>query len=213
MEPVSQRPAATVWIGLVLVGLMLVGAFIMSRPPAPPLPVLGQVADFTLTNQLGQAVTLADLRGKVWVADIIFTRCPGPCTRMTRQMAEVQAGLPARSTAQLISLTTDPEFDTPPVLQQYATRFNADPARWHFLTGTKLGIASVAVDSLKLGTMEIPPDKRTNQDDLFVHSTVFILVDQRAQLRGVYETGDESEPWGQVKSRLLAAIKQLERER
>jgi protein SCO1 len=213
MEPASQRPTTTVWIGLVLAGLMLVGAFIISRPPAPPLPVLGQVADFTLTNQAGQTVALADLRGKVWVADIIFTRCPGPCARMTRQMAEVQKDLPAASTARLVSLTTDPEFDTPEVLQKYATRFAADPARWHFLTGSKLGIASLAIDSLKLGTMEIPPDKRTNQDDLFVHSTVFILVDQRAQLRGVYETGDESEPWEQVKARLLAAIKQLERER
>lgn len=213
MATASQRPATTVWIGLVLAGLMLVGAFIISRPPAPPLPVLGQVADFTLTNQLGQPVTLADLRGKVWVADIIFTRCPGPCARMTRQMAEVQQGLPARSTARLVSLTTDPEFDTPEVLEKYAARFAADATRWHFLTGSKLGIAGLAIDSLKLGTMEIPPDKRTNQDDLFVHSTVFILVDQRGQLRGVYETGDESEPWEQVKTRLLAAIKQLERER
>jgi cytochrome oxidase Cu insertion factor (SCO1/SenC/PrrC family) len=99
------------------------------------------------------------------------------------------------------------------VLQQYATRFNADPARWHFLTGTKLAIAALAIDSLKLTTVEIPPDKRTNQDDLFIHSTIFILVDQRGQLRGIFETGDETEPWTETKSRLLAAIKQLERER
>jgi protein SCO1/2 len=213
MEPAPHRPAQTVWIGIILVGLILGGAFIMSRPPAPPLPVLGQVADFTLTNQLGQPITLGDLRGKVWVADIIFTRCPGPCARMTRQMAEVQAELPARSTTKLISLTTDPEFDTPPVLQQYANRFKADPVRWHFLTGTKLGIAALAIDSLKLTTVEIPPEKRTNQDDLFIHSTIFILVDQRGQLRGIFETGDETAPWLETKAKLLAAIKQLERER
>jgi protein SCO1/2 len=132
---------------------------------------------------------------------------------MTRQMAEVQAELPARSTTKLISLTTDPEFDTPPVLQQYANRFKADPARWQFLTGTKLAIAALAIDSLKLTTVEIPPERRTNQDDLFIHSTIFILVDQRGQLRGIFETSDETAPWLETKAKLLAAIKQLERER
>jgi protein SCO1/2 len=210
--PAVERPFRTLWIGVVLL-VAILGLSLFARRSEPPLPVLGSVSDFSLTNQLGQPVTLESLRGKVWLADIIFTRCPGPCARMTRQMAEVQAALPARSGAQLVSLTTDPEFDPPEVLQKYATRFSADSKRWQFLTGTKLAIAGLAIDSLKLTTVEKPPETRTSADDLFVHSTIFVLVDKQAQLRGIYETGGEGVDWAQVRASILAAIKQLERER
>ena len=78
------------------------------------LPVLGHVADFTLTNQDGQVTTLADLTNHVWVADIIFTRCAGPCPIMTAQMKSLQDALPPASRAKLVTLTTDPDYDTPP---------------------------------------------------------------------------------------------------
>src|SRR5690349_625272 len=146
METSTERLSRTVWIGVALVILLLSGAFVLSRlqPRQPPLPVLGQIADFALTNQLGRATTLQALRGRVWLADIIFTRCPGPCARMTRQMASVQADLPPTSQAQLVSLTTDPDFDTPKVLTQYALRFGANSDRWRFLTGTKKEIGDLA---------------------------------------------------------------------
>ena len=88
-----------VWGGLALVVLTLLLALVFAalksrEAPGQPLPVIGQIADFTLTNQNGRAVSLADLRGQVWVADIIFTRCPGPCLRMTRQMKALQDALP-----------------------------------------------------------------------------------------------------------------------
>jgi cytochrome oxidase Cu insertion factor (SCO1/SenC/PrrC family) len=218
MDQPTQRPPQTIWIGLVLLAVILAGAFVLTRlqmrtQPAPELPVLGAVADFSLTNQLGEEVTLADLRGKVWLADIIFTRCPGPCARMTRQMASVQAALPKDSSAQLVSLTTDPEFDTPEVLRQYAARYQADPARWQFLTGSKLAIAGLAIDSLKLTTVEKKPEERTSEDDLFIHSTIFILVDKQARLRGVFESSGEDVEWTNVQPAIISAIKQLEEER
>ena len=122
-----------------------------------PLPVIGPIGDFTLTNQNGGAVSLADLRGKVWVADIIFTRCPGPCLRMTRQMKELQDALPPGSQTKLVTLTTDADFDTPPVLKLYAERFGADTNRWMFLTGAKQEIAKLAIDSLKLLAHPLAP--------------------------------------------------------
>ena len=103
---------------------------------------MAPIADFTLTNQNGSAVSLADLRGQVWVADIIFTRCPGPCLKMTRQMKELQEALPPASQAKLVTLTTDADFDTPPVLKAYAERFGADTNRWMFLTGPKRRLPS-----------------------------------------------------------------------
>ena len=75
-----------------------------------PLPVIGQIADFALTNQNGRAVSLADLRGQPWVADIIFTRCPGPCLKMTKQMKALQDALPPGSPTKLVTLTTDADF-------------------------------------------------------------------------------------------------------
>src|ERR1041385_6339598 len=92
-----------VWGGLAVIIAAIFGAFFISKlkPASSPLPIYGQVADFSLTNQSGGRVSLADLRGQVWVADIIFTRCPGPCARMTRQMKELQDALPAGSAVRL----------------------------------------------------------------------------------------------------------------
>lgn len=217
MDQNTLRLTRTLWIGLGLVIVLLCLSFVLAqyqtlrgRPTA--LPVIGPVADFTLTNQQGAAVSLATLRGHVWVADIIFTRCAGPCPRMTQQMHSLQEALPAGSSTRLVSLTTDADYDSPEVLKKYAERFKADPARWSFLTGAKLQVAGLAIDSLKLTAVEKKPEERTDPADLFIHSTIFVVVDKQARLRGVFETGGEDVEWSRMKRELLAAIKQLERE-
>lgn len=217
MDAATERLSRTLWVGVGLVIVILCVSFVLSRlqpatSRAPQLPVLSQVADFTLTNQAGQRVTLADLRGQVWLADIIFTRCAGPCPRMTQQMRSVQAALPANSAARLVSLTTDPDFDTPEVLARYAARFEAQPARWQFLTGDKAQIAALAGDSLKLAALEKKPEERADPADLFIHSTLFVLVDRQGRLRGSFETGGEGVDWAKVQPAILQAIEQLEHE-
>ena len=157
-------------------------------------------------------MSLADLRGRVWVADIIFTRCAGPCPRMTRQMKELQDALPPESQARLVTLTTDPDFDTPPVLARYAERFGANSNRWMFLTGTKPGIAKLAIDSLKLTAIPKQPEERQSPADLFVHSTICVIADKEARLRGVFETTGEGIDPREVQTRILAAVSRLERE-
>src|ERR1035441_9798730 len=104
------RPPRTIWIGFVLLFSFIGVAFVLwlidiNRSHQPPLPVIGPVADFTLTNQDGQLTTLADFTNHVWVADIVFTRCAGPCPRMTGQMRSLQNRLPAGGTAKLVTLT------------------------------------------------------------------------------------------------------------
>jgi protein SCO1/2 len=205
------------WMGLGLTGALVVLALTLvvlntRGARGQPLPVYGQVADFTLTNQNGRPISLADLRGHVWVADIIFTRCPGPCLKMTRQMKELQQALSSRSRTRLVTLTSDADFDTPLILKAYAARFGADTNRWTFLTGTRKQIVSLAVNSLKLSVVEKKPEERESPDDLFVHSTIFVLLDKQGRLRGVFETsGDGIDP-EQVKRQILAGIRQLERE-
>jgi protein SCO1/2 len=218
MNQLARRTEWLVWGGLALITLTLLGAFLLARlsthsAPGQPLPVYGQIADFGLTNQNGRAVSLADLRGQVWVADIIFTRCPGPCLKMTKQMKVLQDALLPDSQTKLVTLTTDADFDTPPVLKTYAERFGADPQRWMFLTGTKREIANLAIDSLKLTAIEKKPEERESPQDLFVHSTIFVIADKRGQLRGVFETTGEGIDPQSVKERILAAVGRLEHEK
>lgn len=208
----------TVLIGLMLLVLVLALAVIAGRIGSKrlgtgELPVYGTVADFSLTNQSGSAVSLADFRGKVWVADIIFTRCPGPCLRMTRQMKEIQQALPAGGDTRLVSLTTDPDFDSPAVLAAYAERFDADTRRWTFLTGTKKELGQLAVGSLKLSAVEKAAADRESENDLFVHSTIFVLVDRQGRLRGVFQSAGEGVDWPESKEQILAAVRKLEEER
>jgi cytochrome oxidase Cu insertion factor (SCO1/SenC/PrrC family) len=177
------------------------------------LPVIGPVADFTLMNQDGRAVTLADLTNQVWVADIIFTRCAGPCPVLSQSLKSLQDALPSASRAKLVTLTTDPDFDTPPVLKKYAERFGADSNRWLFLTGTKLEIGQLAANSLKLSAVPVKPEEQKDAADLFIHTTIFVIVDKHARLRGTFETQGEGVNWTNVQSRIVATVDQLEHEK
>ena len=217
-EP-SQRPPRTIWVGFSFVSGLLGLALLISMLQINRsrhlqlLPVIGPVAEFTLTNQDGQLATLADFTNHVWVADIVFTRCAGPCPRMTGQMKSLQNLLPAESGAKLVTLTTDPEFDSPAVLKKYGDRFGADSNRWTFLTGTKEGIAALAGGSLKLGSVPVKPAERLNDVDLFIHTTIFVVVDKHARLRGSFETGGDGVDWtNSVQPRILKAVRQLENE-
>ena len=203
-------------VGFLFLVLVLSLVFLLakaqSRAAQQPLPVYAQVSDFSLTNENAAAVSLADLRGHVWVADIIFTHCASPCIRMTRQMKELQDALPKESQTKLVSLTTDPDNDTPAALKIYGEKNGTDTNRWMFLTGTKRQINNLAVDSLKLSAVEKKPEERTSPEDLWVHSTIFVLVDKQGKLRGIYQTGGEDVNWPAEKEKLLTAAKQLERE-
>jgi protein SCO1/2 len=208
-----------IWVGFLLFFALFALAFLLWLMQASrnlsrmPPRVLGQVANFTLTNQDGQATSLAALTNHVWVADIIFTRCAGPCPRMTAQMRSLQGLLPPDSAAKLVTLTTDPDFDSPAVLKKYGERFGADFSRWTFLTGSKAEIAGLASDSLKLSAVPVKPEDRLNDADLFIHTTIFVAVDKHAQLRGIFETGGEGVDWtNTVQPKLLQTVRQLENE-
>ena len=217
MNPAARRFPWTVGIGLLLLILSLSLAYLLAKAQSrrtrhEPLPVLETIADFSLTNQNNTAVSLADLRGRVWVADIVFTHCAGPCPRMTRQMKELQDALPKDSQTKLVTLTTDPDNDTTAVLKTYAARNGADTNRWMFLTGTKKQLNNLAVDGMKLSAVEKKPEERVTPEDLWVHSTIFVVIDKHAQLRGIYQTGGEDVSWPVEKKKLLVAVRQLERE-
>jgi protein SCO1 len=146
----------------------------------PPLPSFGVVPDFTLTDQTGAKFSSAALDKKVWIADFVFTNCPGPCPRMSSQMHQVQTALASDDTVRFVSFTVDPARDTPPVLAAYAQHFEATPGKWFFLTGAIPDLNRMSRGVFMLG----------NVDGSLEHSTRFALVDRAGRIRGYYQTSE-----------------------
>jgi cytochrome oxidase Cu insertion factor (SCO1/SenC/PrrC family) len=156
----------------------------VGRPASAPAVVAGRVdvdADtvnisatpFRLTDQTGAEFSSADLAGKVWMGAIFFANCPGPCFRENQAIAGILESIDDPD-FMVVSLTCDPENDTPDVLRRYADRFEADPARWKFLTGELALIKAVGQ-----GTFKLPVE-------LGVHSERGVVFDRQGRLRGGY---------------------------
>ena len=94
-------------------------------------------------------------------------------------------------------------------MEKYGEHYGADFHRWMFLSGTPKELSDLATGSLKLGVTPVPPDQQTTPTDFFVHSTIFVVVDKQARLRGIFQTEGQDVNWTQVKPQILAAVKQL----
>jgi cytochrome oxidase Cu insertion factor (SCO1/SenC/PrrC family) len=145
------------------------------RRDVEKLPVIRAVPEFSLVDQNGRTVTNADLRGKIWIADFIFTRCKGPCPLMTARMLEMQKALTKTPEVKLVSVTVDPAHDTPEVLKAYAETNFADPERWKFLTGDKAVIEKLVTE----GFMQHLAEENGEP----VHGTMFLIVDGNGMVR------------------------------
>lgn len=153
-----------------------------------PLEVLGRFPDAAFTDQTGAAVRSADLAGRVLIANFIFTRCPTVCPVTSRKMKRLGEKLASEEGVALVSVTVDPEHDTPAVLRAYAARYGADPARWRFLTGEAGAVRREIEHGFKLAV-----DRRgTSADGTpdIVHDLHFVLVDRRLRIRGYYDSDD-----------------------
>lgn len=182
-----------VWSVLTLGALVLVGLGIWRRSapvPRPPLRVFAQLPEFELTNRDGTIVGREDLAGAPWIADFIFTRCAGICPFMTRRMRRLADDIPAA--VRLVSITVDPEHDTPQVLDEYARRHQA-PDSWYFLTGPLDDVRSLSRDGFLLGVEAAAPADPNAGDEPIVHSNRFVLVDGSGNVRGYYDAFDETE--------------------
>lgn len=236
----NQRGEAStrlLWGFLVVVLCAVVGAWAGARwfwpqlvtqaPAATDLASYGGVADFELTDQDGRPFGSADLKGKVWIADFVFTRCSGPCPVLTNNLAGLIDSLGADFPAHYVSFTVDPEYDTPEVFKEYGERFHADFSRWHFLSGPRPSISDLSVNSfhMAMGDPEITQLARhegaaapgaVDMDSLnaapvdsteslnIPHSIRLVLVDRQGQIRGYYDGTDL-----EAVSRLAVDIRQL----
>lgn len=174
------------WAVLVVTMLGVIGGGLWAKWRQDPLPVLYDAPTFSLVDQDGRPFSSRDLRGKTWVAAFVFTHCPGACPKMTMKMAALQHSVPDRD-VHLVSFTVDPDRDTPAVLKKYAQGYDADPARWHFLTGEKQAMFDAAA-GMKLTAA---PAGQFGPDIL--HAEKFLLVDGDGRVRGIYDSNDEQE--------------------
>jgi protein SCO1/2 len=172
--------------------LLLLGA---ACRPASTLPVVGPAPEFSLVDQRGRPFSSAELAGKVVVTNFVFTTCTDICPLLTGTMAQVQerlkqAGLFERK-AVLVSISVDPEQDTPGALAAYAERFRADPAGWRFLTGERAQIESLLVTGYKVGASPRTPRPDGSPSEI-VHSSRLVVTDPKGQIRW-YARGEEVE--------------------
>jgi protein SCO1/2 len=206
--PVVPSRSAIVWkVTLILIPLITLGLLLWLRQlevqalRQRTISSYGSVPPFQLTNQDGQPFGSAQLAGKIWIADFVYTTCPGPCPMISTRMSNLQKPL-EKTDVRLVSFSVDPEKDTPQVLRSYAERLQAEPGRWDFLTGPKSAIYELSHDGFKLAVSD-----GSDAQGIPVHSTRMVLVDRRGQIRGYYDAAE-----AEAVTKLLADTNHLLRE-
>jgi protein SCO1/2 len=139
---------------------------------------------FSMVDQDNRAFSLDDLKGKVWIADFIFTTCTGPCPLLTMKMSQLQKEL-ADPRIEFVSFSIDPETDTPAVLKAYGEKFSAS-ARWHFLTGEDNAAYSIAK------ALKLPAAPASGNNPIF-HTTKFTLIGPSGKVAGYYDYNDAAD--------------------
>lgn len=157
--------------------------------PLEGLGNFGAVPAFSLTERSGKELRRSDLNGKVWVVNFMYTSCTDTCPLQSAEMAKLQSELGDRGNLKLVSISVDPDRDKPQVLSRYADRFKASHDRWYFLTGDKKEIYRLAQEGFHLSAMPASEHDREDEGSI-LHSSEFVLVDDRAQIRGYYESND-----------------------
>ncbi len=194
------------------IGILL--AAYACTPAEKPLPVFGErevvnndtvyhtIASFRFMDQDSAWITNETFAGKIYVADFFFTTCRTICPIMKTQMLRVYQATQDMPDVLLLSHTIDPEYDTVPLLRDYAKRLGVSSNKWHFVTGQKDSIYKIAQTSYFATAME---DK--TEPDGFIHSGAFLLIDKKQRIRGKYDGTKEEDV-----NRLIREIKQLRRE-
>jgi protein SCO1/2 len=177
-----EPPHSKSW-SFAMLGLSLLTVTLLAAPAPSRLAVIQKAPDFSLTNQAGAAVRLADFRGKVWLVSFVFTTCNGSCPATTHRMGQVQQELKTRGLlkgdrVRLLSITLDPVRDTPEVLRNYMRLYDADPASWSFLTGPPDHVAKV----IAAWGMWARPAASGQLD----HPSRIFLADGRGRIREIY---------------------------
>ena len=190
----SVRPGplrlSPLWLAFAALALAVPMAPLLLARRAPVLPDLGELPAFSLIDQRGRPFGLSDLRGQVWMADFVFTSCSDACPRLTAKMRSLQDRLDQGGRVGLLSLTVDPERDTPEKLADYARLSGARDDLWRFLTGNPAEVERTVVRGfhVAMGKVPVPAEGAALQAQAFeiMHGDRLVLVDPRGRIRGYY---------------------------
>lgn len=168
---------------ILLVCLSVVVAILATACTSKPNQLQYQVEPFEFINQDGNPVSLSDLKGKVWVANFVFTYCTTVCPTMSAHMAELQKRLKSADVkAELVSFSVDPERDDPATLKNYLSKFEADFTNWHGLTGYTFDeIKTFLLNSFRSVVA------KDSADDQVIHGTSFFLVGPSGMVVSKYD--------------------------
>ncbi len=151
---------------------------IVEKFTKPELVVIGEVPDFSFTNQSGKTITNETYKGKVYIVEFFFTTCPSICPIMNRNMVIIQNEFFGNPNLGIASFSIDPEHDTPSVLMEYAKEYKITNTNWHLLTGDKNKIYKLANEGFNLYVGE-----NSEVEGGFEHSGFFALIDQEGNIR------------------------------
>ena len=182
------------WVIFIVLGFAYPIYRSVNRELPPELPKLYSVPEFKLTNSFGKPFGSNDLKGKIYMASFMFTSCPTTCPGLIERMKVAQKRLKGLGQkVALLSISVDPDYDTPEVLHKYARRNKANPYVWKFLTGSRSDLRALLIDGFKvpMGDKEavegVVGDEKVTLLDI-VHSEKLVLVDEEGMIRGYYST-------------------------
>lgn len=189
-------------------GITLLFTACAPKPEPYLLPIYGEktlsgkdtiyhhIQDFSLTNQYGEHVTGLTVKNKIYVANFFFATCQSICPEMSTNLTDIQKAFQSDDSLLILSHSVNPLHDTVEVLMNYANTYSAIKNKWHLLTGDKKQIYDLAKTGYLVNALE---DDGTPEG--FLHSELFLLIDKKGRLRGMYDGTD--------KAQVLALIKDI----
>jgi protein SCO1/2 len=191
----SRIRGPTLFIALVVVIIAIVVPTVffptvLFPPEDPKLDDRGIIPPFTLTDHTGAVLTRANLEGHVTIVNFIFTRCDTVCPVTSMKMRTVQDKMWDLSDhVKLLSISVDPAHDTVEALAKYAEKYGANPAQWRFVRGDITAIRELVEKGMAIGFDDLGGVTQTGAPNI-THSGHFVLLDQRAHIRGYYDSDD-----------------------
>jgi len=179
-----------------------------NQPAAPVDPYFEAkprpTSAFELVEMSGRKFSSDELRGKVWVANFFFAKCPGPCLRLNRQMMLLNQRFASAPDARFVSITVTPDLDTPENLRDYSRIFEPNSERWFFLTGE-----TDAVHELIRKNFQMPVGGNSADPSTVLHSERLILIDRQGNIRGMYR-GLEDVDLGRLQRKMTQLLEESE---
>jgi protein SCO1 len=200
MQAVAEKPGRLVlhpgWVAFAALALAVpMGVLLFRQRSAPELPMLGELPAFSLVAEDGKPFGKSDLLGRVWIADFVFTSCADACPTLQAKMKRLQdrlIPLEQGGNIALLSISVDPERDTPQKLKQYAETFGARPGLWRSLTGNQQEVERTVVRGFHTAMAKMPAESSDPHIAAFeiMHGERLVLVDRTGRIRGYYDADD-----------------------